>query len=566
MKICPNCGAENNHDTLTCILCEFEFDIEERLSDGYENDAFDENRNSASNNVSSNTNDSVNPENTYNSDSGNTVSSNGNSKAIIIALVSIIVIAGGVIGGIFLMKDKDTSKSGSSDVKNSKTSNGNITYENQGEITTTLPVAESASISAVTTECVTPITSPKYTSDEISTMFSAYISKNPDPNRTYDSSDYGYALIDINNDGIEELLITHDEVEEGSPGILGIFNISNQKLDCIWMSDFRTLGKLCDDNYICGSYIYGQGHGITIYKYSLNCEFELIESLDYDGSDHSTTGKYKIIHNNNSTITEEEADSIIKKYKAIKFKANELTISVPKSESTTTAQSEFKETYAFYGVVSTESDTLNLRDKPSTDSKVITELPKGTKGSVYYIDGYSDWYKIYTDGGQSGYVSAQYIKEYNESSNNNDTPYVSGMQTPFGTFTYSNFKESDYNSYTIYDSASVGIYLNCDIEAFNEKHSNYRIDNVYFRTVKDSINRDKPHDYKMRFVLTGTVLRESISCFNPTLYLRNEKTGNEELVYFLEVRTTLYKGETFCFDSRSSVDISDNTTYTLILK
>ena len=173
---------------------------------------------------------------------------------------------------------------------------------------------------------------------------------------------------------------------------------------------------------------------------------------------------------------------------------------------------------------------------------------------------------LFRSNGYEGYVAAQYIKEYNESSNNNNTPYVSGMQTPWGTFTYSNFSESDYDSYTIYDPASVGIYLNCDIEAFNEKHSNYRIDNVYFWTVKNSINRDKPHDYTMRFILTGTVLRESISCFNPSLYLRNEETGKEEYVSFSEVRTTLYKGETFCFDSNYGKDVCDNTTYTLILE
>ena len=26
MKICPNCGAENTDNALSCVLCEFEFD------------------------------------------------------------------------------------------------------------------------------------------------------------------------------------------------------------------------------------------------------------------------------------------------------------------------------------------------------------------------------------------------------------------------------------------------------------------------------------------------------------------------------------------------------------
>lgn len=29
MKICPNCGAENEANALICVLCEYEFDIEE---------------------------------------------------------------------------------------------------------------------------------------------------------------------------------------------------------------------------------------------------------------------------------------------------------------------------------------------------------------------------------------------------------------------------------------------------------------------------------------------------------------------------------------------------------
>lgn len=37
MKICPNCGAENEDNALTCILCEFEFDVDESENYGNEN-------------------------------------------------------------------------------------------------------------------------------------------------------------------------------------------------------------------------------------------------------------------------------------------------------------------------------------------------------------------------------------------------------------------------------------------------------------------------------------------------------------------------------------------------
>lgn len=266
-----------------------------------------------------------------------------------------------------------------------------------------------------------PIIADQYTSDEVSSMFSSYISENPDPNRTYEGSDYGYALIDLNDDGKQELLVTSGEIDSETPGLQSIYAIENNKLKQLWLSDPRTIGTLCEDNIIRGNYIYGNGYGVAFYRYYSDCVFEMFESISYDGSNYANSGNYIITYNDNSTITEEAANEIIAKYKYKSYNTNPLKINiVPESKTEpTTAKQELKETYAFYGVVSTESGTLNLRDKPSIDSNVIKELPKGTKGSIYYIDGYSDWYKMYTDDGQSGFVSAQYIKEYTENDNSN---------------------------------------------------------------------------------------------------------------------------------------------------
>lgn len=314
-----------------------------------------------------------------------------------------------------------------------------------------------------------PIIADQYTSDEVSSMFSSYISENPDPNRTYEGSDYGYALIDLNDDGKQELLITSGEIDSETPGLQSIYAIENNKLKQLWVSDPRSIGTLCEDNVIRGNYIYGNGYGIAFYRYYSDCVFEMFESISYDGSNYANSGNYIITHNDNSTITEEAANEIIAKYKYKSYSTNPLKINIAPESKTepTTAKQELKETYAFYGIVSTESGTLNLRDKPSTDSNVIKELPKGTKGSIYYIDGYSDWYKMYTDDGQSGFVSAQYIKEYTDSSNNSNQ-YVSGTQTPWGTFTYSNYRESQYSSYYSYDPSSIGITVDCNFDDFNK--------------------------------------------------------------------------------------------------
>ena len=55
----------------------------------------------------------------------------------------------------------------------------------------------------------------------------------------------------------------------------------------------------------------------------------------------------------------------------------------------------------------TTTDNLNLREKPSTDSAILTVIPKGTKLNLE-VSGSKDWFKT-TFAGKSGYVSAQFI-------------------------------------------------------------------------------------------------------------------------------------------------------------
>lgn len=477
---------------------------------------------------------------------------------IIVIIVLVLVI--GVLSCMFFMMNKN-KKSDTSGEKSSVSEITEVQTESEIQNTTATTSVE------LTTKKDEP-TNKDQTAIDQNKIKEAYIRKLTEFAKSEDFNAFDhaskYALYDIDNDGIEELIIQYLSVVGNAENLYYYKNGEYEIIAQCGESSF----SICPEEHCVQWYGYG------------GYELRSILTIEKQGNsiDELHTELYPntaYIHNNVG-ISKSEYEEIIAKYDAMNWinptfytfntiLSDDLLYAKP--ETTESAKSDAPtETYAFYGIVATESDSLNLRDKPSIDSNVITQLPKGTKASVYYVDGYSDWYKIYTDNGYEGYVAAQYMKEYNESSNNNDTPYASGMQTPWGTFTYSNFRESDYDSYTIYDPASVGIYLNCDIEAFNEKHSNYRIDNIYFWTVKNSINRDKPHDYTMRFILTGTVLRESISCFNPSLYLRNEETGKEEYVSFSEVRTTLYEGETFCFDSHFGQDVCDNTTYTLILK
>jgi len=310
----------------------------------------------------------------------------------------------------------------------------------------------------------------------------------------------------------------------------------------------------------------GQGGGTALYKYNSGNQLDLIDMVSFDYSSGS-----KVMYHNQEIVSEADADAILAQYKKMKFEAKPLkiaSVSEPQTEPATSASP--KETYIFFGVVSTESDTLNLRDKPSADSNVIAQLEKGTKGDVFSIEGISDWYKFITSDGKEGYVSAQYIKEYDHSSGNSSSDII-GSQTPWGTFTYTNYKKDAYNNKNVYDPASIGVTLNCDIDAFNASQDKIRIDNIYFWTVKEETQENKPHDYTLYYTFTGTVLCDSISHYSTYADLINDETAKKiPAASFYEFDAKLYKGETFCYDGISGYHygekISDNSSYTLELK
>lgn len=275
------------------------------------------------------------------------VTGNRKSNGKWIAIIAIVIVAlACVIGGIiFMQKNREKTGDISSNVKNesSNESSEDDTEETEGS-TSTVAASTTAVISSTTSivtssESKTDIKYPEYSSKEISAMFSAYVAENPDPNRNYENADYGYALIDLNNDGVQELLITQDEVEAGSPGVIGIFNINNNSLDSIWISDFRTLGRLCENNCIYTSDIYGQGYGIFIYKYSSGGSLEEVESIEYNAS----IGREKALQNGRE-VSQSEAEEILAKYNAKNFKTKQLKFEEKTPEVTEPNTSTLKNT------------------------------------------------------------------------------------------------------------------------------------------------------------------------------------------------------------------------------
>jgi len=71
-------------------------------------------------------------------------------------------------------------------------------------------------------------------------------------------------------------------------------------------------------------------------------------------------------------------------------------------ESATTANKQ-----EVYGVVTTESSSLNIRAGMGTDLPVIAKIPKGAK--IRILDKIAGWYKVSLENAQVGYASSDYI-------------------------------------------------------------------------------------------------------------------------------------------------------------
>ncbi len=286
------------------------------------------------------------------------------TSPVLIIVIIVLVLVVGVLGGmlfITMRNDKPDNFNESSPVSDTAEATSEITEATTESETQTTVAATSAALTTQTTNSIPD----QYTSDEISSMFSAYIAENPDPNRTYDNSDYGYALIDLNSDGTQELLITDGKSEDGSPWIIGVYAIQNNKLALLKGFDIRFPGLLCEDNFISYYSSLGQGGGTAFYKYKSGDSLDMIDIVSFDYSSGT-----KIMYHNSNIITESESNSILAKYKPIQFEPKPLKLEKSIEVS-----------------------------KPDTPTLNNTEL--GRMYNEFYI------YSLH------GYVSGGYIEDYN---------------------------------------------------------------------------------------------------------------------------------------------------------
>lgn len=413
MKICPNCGAENDDNALTCILCEFEFD--------FENENSETGATANNENVVPDTDSVDNP-----SGKDDNMAPKSSNKPILIAIASALVVFLGV-GGIFLMMNKDDKKSDNSSNNAPIATTSNATSTEKTETTATQesatettaeassstvtetsvssePATENTTVNTTVTE--TTITGNKiklYPSEKIND-YPVYLEKLKDlkDNGAYHDQDNGFFLCDINGDSIPELFVTFNTTE---PGILFAGSIYSGEL--VTFAEFMGAGMLRGitlfDNGVIGITSGGNtGHGVTYIQYdggdSLNGQRESISyiyengSLSYISYQNGTQEKY---------ISEAEANEIQKKYVEASYTA------APVSSVIDTVNLPDNPKYIGEGYVNTESTGLNLRSEPNPNSKILASIPKNAKIDCYE-SGVNGWYITYYKG-DAGYVSSEFI-------------------------------------------------------------------------------------------------------------------------------------------------------------
>ncbi|MBR4627902.1 MAG: SH3 domain-containing protein [Ruminococcus sp.] len=475
---------------------------------------------------------------------------------IIIALLVAII---GVLGYLYLTKGND---SGSSEVNAPAAVTTQAVSEEasaeDGTITTNV-ATESTSATVTTTVTTTPSVQVKqFPESEISRypQYGEFLEKQLKDEssvtwfltQNYYQEGFSYSLADLNGDDMPEFITAS---KEGY--IVGIYTISG--------------GKVCELNAVGGGFrdgitIYSDGiiahsgsggamlHGATYYIYEGGTGLTKLYDMLYEYDNSGNVTITKTVNGAATVITEAEskamADALAPEFTPALTPVGKLGITI---------ETKPKDTYLYRGYVATEKDPLNLREEPSAEGKVIKQLPKGTKGDIYAVEGNSEWYKFVTDAGETGYVAAKYIKEFKGSQ-------ASGTSTPYGTFTYTNYSKShDSNTY---NASDVNINVTADFSAYNEKNSRNMIDNVYFRIRKS--DSTKPHDYTISFIFTGTMLNGSYLYFNPSCTLTTDSGGNMKKSSSLpHFEATLYEGETFCYDSIYWFEaaVTDNTSYIL---
>ena len=338
--------------------------------------------------------------------------------------------------------------------------------ESSTTITTTTPTT----IATTTVAETSPVSNEDINSASISAM--ADLLK-PSTNGAIQPIFNGYELADINNDKIPELIVSYKSMT--GKDLIHLFVYEEGRYTKIEKykngtnDEYPYISEDCSYDPEKGLISYDSYEGGTArYILQLTNDNRLVLSdlLLYYSSEYTHNG---------DVVSESEYNALNAEFDS-SYNWKKLDIKPRPDEVQSTAAP--KETYKYIGVVTLNSGTLNLRDFPSTDSNVITQLTNGTRCTVYSLDGYSDWYKIYVND-VSGYVAVQYIKEDQAQKNNDNSSLASDPiigKWNLSYITYQGYPDAteyyddsiDY-SYTFYPDGTACFSNEGDKETFNYK-------------------------------------------------------------------------------------------------
>ncbi len=337
------------------------------------------------------------------------------TNTILIIVIIVLVLVVGVLSGMmFMMNRKDTPEPSGSNNAESKYNtlshdNTEISVETDfSELEPTENRDESSDEgSSVMDKTIAPEDSlaenkPSVSAEDKKKAEKAYMKTLTDFTKTEDFNAYDYAskfaLYDVNGDGIDELIIQYMCTIGNAERMYYYKNGSYNEILYCAESSF----EICPTDHLVQYYGYGGG------------EARFVSEIDSRGVTIDELIKYpnNTYERNNTGIYKSEYDEAMEYYdsfKWIKPSFNLFNTVLPDS----IVKAKPRAYDPFMAVVSTKSTSLNVRELPSTDAKIIGDIPKDTYITAYKLEGYPDWYKVeYSEKDIVGYSSARYIIDY----------------------------------------------------------------------------------------------------------------------------------------------------------
>ena len=358
---------------------------------------------------------------------------NSSKKPIIIGIIAGLsvcaVFTAGLLGGQHLMKNNKNNNTppDNNDIPVQVTDSQQTEKPDTTTVvqTTTVPVTEKISEEAnnkITTEEKTQAPTVQTVIDK-NAIKTAYIDKLTEFTKTEDYDPYNhiskYALYDINNDGIEELIIQYATMVGNAEKLYQYQNEEYVEIARCSESSF----EICPEEH-CVQW-YGYGGYISRSVLSFGNQGNTIDEM------HAEISPYELYILNDIGISKTEYEKINSKYDAMNWVTpafykfdnilpNDVANYSPKKYTiydTSAAGSNFSFFNEPYSrKIITKKDPLNLRSAPSTSAEIILTIPKDSfvllYGSNNGLTNDIEWsYISYTKNGTTyyGYAASEYI-------------------------------------------------------------------------------------------------------------------------------------------------------------